>query len=156
MVWSNEKETPSWLPYIASLHYINKPKLALTNQSELARSCLNKIGAAHHWPSSVWIWRKTINPLMSYIKPQITPPSPLKVAIQSGGSQRQINSAAFGSPRGKPPEILAIWLCGWGRGTLAWGLVWLIFWTAIVLQTYMTFGPCSSLFFLIVKRCIFW
>jgi hypothetical protein len=44
----------------------------------------NKIGAAHHWPSSVWIWRKTINPLMSYIKLQITPPSPLIFAILRG------------------------------------------------------------------------
>ncbi len=39
---------------------------------------------------------------MSYMKPQITPPSPLKVAIQNGGSQRQVNLAAFGSPCGKP------------------------------------------------------
>jgi hypothetical protein len=90
VVWSTEKETPLWLPYIASLHYINTPKLALAHQEELARSCLNKKGAAHHCPSSVWIWRKTINPLMSYIKPQITPPSPLKVAAQNGGSQRRV------------------------------------------------------------------
>jgi hypothetical protein len=38
---------------------------------------------------------------MSYIKLQITQPSPLKVAIQSGDSQRRIISAAFGPPCGK-------------------------------------------------------
>ncbi len=39
---------------------------------------------------------------MTYIKPQITPPSPLKVAILNGDLQRRIILAAFGSPRGKP------------------------------------------------------
>jgi hypothetical protein len=39
---------------------------------------------------------------LSYIKPQITPPSPLKVAAQNGGSQRLVNLADSGSPRGKP------------------------------------------------------
>jgi hypothetical protein len=29
---ATEKETPLWLPYIASLHYINTPKLALAHQ----------------------------------------------------------------------------------------------------------------------------
>jgi hypothetical protein len=41
---------------------------------------------------------------MSYIKLQITPPSPLKVAVQNGGSQRRVNSAGLGLPRGKPAE----------------------------------------------------
>jgi hypothetical protein len=49
---------------------------------------------------------------MSYIKPQITPPSPLIFAILNGGSKRRVNSADLGSPRGKPAEnpqkILAI------------------------------------------------
>jgi len=39
---------------------------------------------------------------MSYIKPQIKAPSPLKVAIQNGDLQRRKILAAFGSPRGKP------------------------------------------------------
>jgi hypothetical protein len=33
---------PLWFPYIASLHYINTPKLALAHQLELGRSCQNK------------------------------------------------------------------------------------------------------------------
>jgi hypothetical protein len=47
---------------------------------------------------------ETINPLMSYIKPQITPPSPLIFAILNGRSKRRVNSADLGSPRGKPAE----------------------------------------------------
>ena len=112
------------LPYIASLHYINTPKLALLHPWDLGQSCLNKIGAAHHWPSSVWIGRKTINPLMSYIKPQITPPSPLIFAILNGGSIRRTN---LGSPRGKPVENTRHLTWRGGGGTLGWGLVWLIF-----------------------------
>ncbi len=71
------------------------------NKMSTTRSCPNKKGAAHHCPSSVWIWRKTINPLLSYIKLQITPPSPLKVAAQNSGSPWRVNSADSGSPRGK-------------------------------------------------------
>jgi hypothetical protein len=41
---------------------------------------------------------------MSYIKPQITPPSPLKVAAQNVGSQRRILDHHVENP----PEILAI------------------------------------------------
>jgi hypothetical protein len=41
---------------------------------------------------------------MSYIKPQITPPSPLIFAILNGGSKRRVNSADLGSPHGKPAE----------------------------------------------------
>ncbi len=152
MVWSTEKETPLWLPYIASLHYINTPKLALAYQQELGRSCPNKKGAAHHCPSSVWIWRKTINLLSSYIKPQITLPPPLKVAAQNVGSQRRVNSADSGLPCGKPARNTRRLTWQGGRGTLACGLVWLIFSTAIVfwwfLQTYLTSGPCSFWFFL--------
>jgi hypothetical protein len=55
---------------------------------------------------------------MSYIKPQITPPSPLIFAILNGGSKRRIILADLVSPRGKNPrKILAIWLGGRG-GTL--------------------------------------
>jgi hypothetical protein len=56
---------------------------------------------------------------MSYIKPQITPPSPLKAEIQSGGSQRRVNSEAFGSPRGKPAwKYSPFDLAGGGGGRL--------------------------------------
>jgi hypothetical protein len=72
-------------------------KACPASQEGLGRSCLNKIGAAHHWPSSVWIWRQTI-------KPQVTPPSPLDFAILNGGSFWRLNSAGLGSPRGKPVE----------------------------------------------------
>ncbi len=115
---------------MASLHYINTPKLALLHPRDLCQSCLIKIGAAHHWPSSVWIGRKTINPLMSYIKPQITPPSPLIFAIlnggQNGGWIRRIWDHHVENPR----KILAIWLGGWGVGRL--GEVWFgsFSWTA--------------------------
>ncbi len=102
-----------------------------------SQSCLNKIGAAHHWPSSVWIWRKTINPLMSYIKPQITPPSSLIFAILNGRSKRWVGGDA------------------WVRFGLAHFLQRLIvFWW--FLQTYMTSGPCSSWFFLVMKSWFFW
>jgi hypothetical protein len=59
---------------------------------------------------------------MSYIKPQITPPSPLIFAILNGGSKRRIFLADLVSPRGKPVENTRhlTWL---GRGD-AWGEVW--------------------------------
>jgi hypothetical protein len=41
---------------------------------------------------------------MSYIKPQITPASPLIFAILNGGSFWRLNLAGLGSPRGKPVE----------------------------------------------------
>jgi hypothetical protein len=41
---------------------------------------------------------------MSYIKPQITPPSSLIFAILNGGSKRRIILADLVSPRGKPAE----------------------------------------------------
>jgi len=61
---------------------------------------------------------------MSYIKPQITPPSPLKVAIQNGGSQRQVNAAGLGLPRGKPVENTRhlTWRVGEGDARMRFGL----------------------------------
>jgi len=41
---------------------------------------------------------------MSYIKPQITLPSPLIFAILNGGSKRRIILADLGPPRGKFAE----------------------------------------------------
>ena len=61
---------------------------------------------------------------MSYIKPQITPPSPLKVAAQNGGSQRRVNSADSGSPRGKPARNTRhlTWQMGEGDACMRFGL----------------------------------
>ncbi len=111
---------PLWVPYIASLHYISTPKLATGHQLELGRSCLNKKGEAHHCPSSIRIGRKTIYPLSSYIKPQITPPSPLKVATCHGGSPRCIYLADFAPPRGKPARKTRRLTGRWGRGDAMW------------------------------------
>jgi hypothetical protein len=60
---------------------------------------------------------KSINPFSSYIKPQITPPSPLDFAILNGGSKRRIILADLGSPRGKPAENTRhlAWRVGGGR-----------------------------------------
>jgi hypothetical protein len=44
-----------WLPFIASLHYINPPKLAISHQYELEKSCLNNKGAEYYCLSLCWI-----------------------------------------------------------------------------------------------------
>jgi hypothetical protein len=61
---------------------------------------------------------------MSYIKPQITPTSPLKFAILNGGSQRRVNLAGLGSPRGKPSENTRhlTWGVGEGDACMRFGL----------------------------------
>jgi hypothetical protein len=61
---------------------------------------------------------------MSYIKQQITPPSPLKVAILNGDLQRRIILAAFGSPRGKPARNTRhlTWRVGEGDACMRFGL----------------------------------
>ena len=102
-------------------------KLALLHPWDLGQSCLNKIRAAHHWPSSVWIGRISLCPSMCYIKPKITPPSPLDFAILNGGSKRRIILADLVSPRGKPAENTRHLSPQAGVGRLGWGLVWLIF-----------------------------
>jgi hypothetical protein len=63
---------------------------------------------------------------MSYIKPQITPPSPLIFAILNGGSKRQIILVDLVSPRGKPAENTRHFSWPDGVGRLGRGLVWLI------------------------------
>jgi hypothetical protein len=59
---------------------------------------------------------------MSYIKPQITPPSPLIFAILNSGSKRRVNSADLASPRGKPAENTRhlTWRVGGGRLGEVW------------------------------------
>ncbi len=139
------------------------PLYSLASLYKYAKACLAspvRIGAAHHWPSTVWIWRKTINPLMNYIKPQITPPYPLIFAILNGGSFWRLNSAGLGSPRGKPAENTRhlTWRVGGGRLDEVWfgsfSSMAILFWW--FLQTYLTSGPCSSWFFLVMERYIFW
>ena len=61
---------------------------------------------------------------MSYIKPQITPPSPLIFAILNGGSKRRIILADLVSPRGKPAENTRhlTWRVGEGDACMRFGL----------------------------------
>ncbi len=69
-------------------------------------------------------WMKTINPVLSYIKPQITPPSPLKVETRHGGSLWRIYLADSAPPRGKPARKTRRKTGRWGRGD-AMHLAWL-------------------------------
>jgi hypothetical protein len=98
---------------------------------------------------------------MSYIKPQITPPSPLIFAILNGGSKTAGEFGGSGittwKTRGKysPSDLAGGRGDAWVRFGLAHFLQRLIvFWW--FLQTYMTSGPCSSWFFLVMKRWFFW
>ncbi len=97
---------------------------------------------------------------MSYIKPQITPPSPLIIAILNGGSNGGWIRRIWDHHVENPRKILAIWLGGWGGDTwVRFGLAHflqrlIVFWW--FLQTYMTSGPCSSWFFLVLKSWFFW
>jgi hypothetical protein len=67
---------------------------------------------------------------MSYIKRQITPPSPLIFAILNGGFKQRIILADLVSPRGKPAENTRHLSWPDGVGHLERGLVWLILPTA--------------------------
>ncbi len=97
---------------------------------------------------------------MSYIKPQITPPSPLIFAILNGGSKRRWIRQIWDHHVENPRKKLAIWLGGWGGDAwVRFGLAHflqrlIVFWW--FLQTYMTSGPCSSWFFLVMKSWFFW
>jgi hypothetical protein len=61
---------------------------------------------------------------MSYIKPQIAPPSPLEFAILNGGSKRRVNSAGLESTCGKPAENTchSTWRVGEGDACMWFGL----------------------------------
>jgi hypothetical protein len=91
---------------------------------------------------------------MSYVKPQITPPSPVIFAILNGGSKRRTNSADLGSPRGKPrgkysPSDLA----GGGGGRL--GEVWFGSFSSTAYSILMispNLHDIWAMFFLILSR----
>ncbi len=56
-----------WLPFIASLHYINSPKLAKSCQRKLGKSCQNNKGAEYYCLSSCWICSQYDDPLTNGI-----------------------------------------------------------------------------------------
>jgi hypothetical protein len=91
---------------------------------------------------------------MSYIKPQITPPSPLKVAIQNGGSQRRVNSVGLGSPRGKLTENTRhlTWRVGEGDACMRFGLAHFFngYSFLMIPPNLLDFW---AMFFLILSRC---
>jgi hypothetical protein len=79
---------------------------------------------------------------MSYIKPQITPPSPLIFAILNGGSKRRIILGDLVSPRGKPAEYTRH-LTWRARGGRAYGF----------LMISPNLHDIWAMFFLILSRC---
>jgi hypothetical protein len=90
---------------------------------------------------------------MSYIKLQITPPSPLIFAILNGGSKRRMILADLVSPRGKPAENIRHLSSLDGVGRLGWGLVWLISPTAYgFLMISPNLHDIWAMFFLILSR----
>jgi hypothetical protein len=90
---------------------------------------------------------------MSYIKPQITPPSPLKFAILNGGSKGRVNSAGLGSPCGKPPENTChlTWRVGEGDACMRFGLAHFLngYSFSMISQNLLDFW---AMFFLILSR----
>ena len=90
---------------------------------------------------------------MSYIKPQITPPTPLIFAILNGGSKRRIILADLVSPRGKPVENTRRLSPQDGVGRLGRGLVWLIPPTAYgFLMISPNLHDIWAMFFLILSQ----
>ncbi len=83
---------------------------------------------------------------MSYIKPQITPPSPL--------TKRGLNPADLGSPRGKPAENTRHLTWGVGGGRL--GEVWFGSFSSTA-YSFLMISPnlhdIWAMFFLILSRC---
>jgi hypothetical protein len=91
---------------------------------------------------------------MSYIKPQITPPSPLKVAIQNCGSQRQVNSASLGLPREKPTENTRhlTWRVAEGDACMRFGLTHFLHGYSFLMISSNLLDFWAK-FFLILSRC---
>jgi hypothetical protein len=88
---------------------------------------------------------------MSYIKPQITPLSPLEFAILNGGSKRQVNSAGLGSPRGKPSDnnCHLTWRVGEGDACMRFGLAHFLNGFLMISPNILDFW---AMFFLILSR----
>jgi hypothetical protein len=91
---------------------------------------------------------------MSYIKPQITPLSPLKVAIRNGDLQQRIILAAFGSPRGKPARNTRkmILLVGEGDACMRFGLAHFLNGYSFLMIS-PNLHDIWAMFFLILSRC---
>ncbi len=92
---------------------------------------------------------------MSYIKPQITPPFPLKVVTQSGGSQRRVNLGAdSGSPRGKPARNTRhlTWRVGEGDACMRFGLAHFLNGYSFLMIS-LNLHDIWAMFFLILSRC---
>ncbi len=90
---------------------------------------------------------------MSYIKLQITPPSPLIFAILNSRSKCRVNSADLGSPRGKPTENTRhlTWRVGGGR----LGEVWFGSFSSMAYSFLMispNLNDIWAMFFLILSR----
>jgi hypothetical protein len=92
---------------------------------------------------------------MSYIKPQLTPPSPLIFAILNGGSKRRIILEDLVSPHGKPAENTRHLTClGGGGGTLGVRFGLAHFSTAYgFLMISPNLHDIWAMFFLILSRC---
>jgi hypothetical protein len=86
---------------------------------------------------------------MSYIKPQITPPSPLIFAILNGGSKWRVNLADLGSPPGKPADNTRhlTWRVGGGR----LGEVWFGSFSSTA-YSFLIISPILHDIFLILSR----
>ena len=108
---------------------------------------VNIKGAAHHWLSSFWIGLVSINPLMSYIKPRFTPPSPLVWPVYLARKNGKKFWRLWLHHVANPPKIVArkvgrlwsdvreeVWF-----GSFFQRLI--VFWW--FLQTYMTSGSFS-------------
>jgi hypothetical protein len=91
---------------------------------------------------------------MSYIKPQITSPSPLKVAIQNGDLQRRIILAYFGSPCGKPARNTRhlTWRVGEGDACMRFGLAHFVNGYSFLMIS-PNLHDIWAMFFLILSRC---
>jgi hypothetical protein len=94
---------------------------------------------------------------MSYIKPQITPPSPLKVSAQNGGSQQRVNLADSGSPRGKPARNTRhlTWRVGEGDACMRFGLAHFLNGYSFLMISPNLLDIWAMFFLILSQRCIF-
>jgi hypothetical protein len=146
-----------WLTFIASLHYINSPKLAKSRQEELDESCQNNKGAEYYCLSSCRICSQSDDPLTNGIVLQITPPSPLS----SREWIRRVKTApANGTFLSTTWKIRRRNLRRGGGDGVGGGLAWLLETKKIVfwwfLQSYMTSRRSSYWFLLLIEQRIFW